>query len=888
MTTMVSTKCLSLVEQKRIQWAKEREELAGLCAPWGPPSTRRDENYRTCIRTRFVTSTSDLREEESHKQEEVSRSYDYSELTTELQAAAARMRRRRSPSLPPIYSRTAPTCQDEDSMRSSHQYGTNPDQEEEGEGETSGYASDSGGTSNERTNDYWNQQRQDRYHRQDNWMSDCQRYEKMSRRYSKHSPWIPSNGRRYGSPESVMSTPPYRLWSSGAGSDEVNRMRWGDRGVGVGHLWEPTLHEPDSRLPQVQGSGRGTPGWLERGLNKLSNSESSMGSTQVLVINHGSPEQSPLSRELAGSCDTISIQSQSECSRTFIRGQNAPLEPEVLMERERKRQKALEHQNAIRLQLEERERKRKEEKERRIREERDEEERIKREQEIERKRIEDEQRKLKEREDKEVRKAAAMREALENAEKKAREEKSRASRKHVLESVKNINNVCAPVDTTESKSWFETSSTAENPTTLTKPKTLKVKESVSSVCQETSSSSVPVQHQDVQRTNDGTQTGPETHNEALLIAAETVAMPADGLAVVLGNTTEGNSHDMLTTPGGGVQLALLMSPSLPQPLMLDNRLLTPSKYRSVGRERGTQTDSEIVTAGRNRRIKDKMEARITRKDRKKSASLERPHRGCKLPLRCRSQSQPTQPRIRLEDRPKWGVNRPGTQYIKQSEKDPYYQRRLRQRLLRAAMMGGGDTGTESDTGSHRRPRHARGSSDENSRSPSPQQGAYNSNNKSSTGMTNNIYYHHVIRSSDGNINNLDEQDEKCVNSAIVNEQLDNKNTVLRDRNYAVGTPSKRVQVVVPSSNINGLAENAINRKTTRHGSSHKISSSTKRLLNRQNERPATIDSGIGEQWSTAHDILSQLSSLRQGLIMKQQEWDSTRSHTPYSESSWNS
>jgi len=37
--------------------------------------------------------------------------------------------------------------------------------------------------------------------------------------------------------------------------------------------------------------------------------------------------------------------------RTFIRGQNAPVEPEVLLERERKRQKALEHQNAIRLQV---------------------------------------------------------------------------------------------------------------------------------------------------------------------------------------------------------------------------------------------------------------------------------------------------------------------------------------------------------------------------------------------------------------------------------------------------------------------------------------------------------------------------------------------------------
>lgn len=38
-------------------------------------------------------------------------------------------------------------------------------------------------------------------------------------------------------------------------------------------------------------------------------------STQVLVINHGSLDQSNHSRELASSCDTISTQSQSEYNR---------------------------------------------------------------------------------------------------------------------------------------------------------------------------------------------------------------------------------------------------------------------------------------------------------------------------------------------------------------------------------------------------------------------------------------------------------------------------------------------------------------------------------------------------------------------------------------------
>ena len=41
-------------------------------------------------------------------------------------------------------------------------------------------------------------------------------------------------------------------------------------------------------------------------------------STQVLVINHGSPEQSSMSRDFSGSCDTISTQSQSDCTRWVI------------------------------------------------------------------------------------------------------------------------------------------------------------------------------------------------------------------------------------------------------------------------------------------------------------------------------------------------------------------------------------------------------------------------------------------------------------------------------------------------------------------------------------------------------------------------------------------
>lgn len=37
---------------------------------------------------------------------------------------------------------------------------------------------------------------------------------------------------------------------------------------------------------------------------------------------------------------------------------------------------------------------------------------------------------------------------------------------------------------------------------------------------------------------------------------------------------------------------------------------------------------------------------------------------------------------RSEERPKWGVNRPETQYVKQSDRDPYYQLRLRRSFAR--------------------------------------------------------------------------------------------------------------------------------------------------------------------------------------------------------------
>lgn len=225
-----------------------------------------------------------------------------------------------------------------------------------------------------------------------------------------------NESRLRSTPDSVLSTP-------------EDRLKWGDRGVGVGHLWEPVIEAPDARLPQVFDSYRATPRWLERGL-KLADGQKA---------------------------DILFIQHDVEEPTKFLLGQNVPLPPEILEERERKRQKALEHQTAIRKQLEERERKRKEEKENRLREERMEEERILREQELERRRREEELQKSRMKMHKEQIKENAMREAIQAAEFQASQEKKKKTELNRVNT--KFENISSQVD---NQTMTDSSSQSEN------------------------------------------------------------------------------------------------------------------------------------------------------------------------------------------------------------------------------------------------------------------------------------------------------------------------------------------------------------------------------------------------------------------------------------------
>jgi hypothetical protein len=109
------------------------------------------------------------------------------------------------------------------------------------------------------------------------------------------------------------------------------------------------------------------------------------------------------------------------------------------------------------------------------------------------------------------------------------------------------------------------------------------------------------------------------------------------------------------------------------------------------------------------------------------------------------------------------------------------------------------------------------------RSPSPQQRSYHSNNRNNN---KNVYFHHRTRNLDRNANKLDEHADKFLVSATKSEQLDNKSVLSKDKNYTGDTPSKRVQMIVPSQNVNQhLTENTTIRKGIyQHTSSHRISS----------------------------------------------------------------
>lgn len=148
------------------------------------------------------------------------------------------------------------------------------------------------------------------------------------------------------------------------------------------------------RSPRNTSNG---PGWLEKSLSVCENRESDD--------------------------DMMSVSMQSVSS--YLRGQNVPVDPQILAERESKRRKALELQQAIKQQLHERENQKKMEREKLQLIEKMEAEKIARQMEKERQRLEFEQNLQFEKYEAGRKKEEAMRKALEKAAMEAQKEKER-------------------------------------------------------------------------------------------------------------------------------------------------------------------------------------------------------------------------------------------------------------------------------------------------------------------------------------------------------------------------------------------------------------------------------------------------------------------------------
>ncbi|XP_021181639.3 myb-like protein X isoform X1 [Helicoverpa armigera] len=623
------SKPASLVQQKKQQWAREREEMSHLYLPWG-----NGERYtnRLQVRNQFASTL------ELHKQS----SYEYQEP----------VQRQRSPSLPPIHNIEERSAKDDRRNNVLNRNMTSAKRfsfyDEDGEGDTSGYGSEtlnhmnrSGHRAIQEANNCspvvaWQQEGKDDRNRE-------------------------SSGAKSRLSDGAWSARSPR-------TSEEGRLRWGDRGVATGRLWEPTA--PNARLPQMPNQKKGTPSWVERGLNMIDNT------AEVLVI-----DQRSSSNSTGVDCDRSSCNGSDE-GRTFLRGQNVPLEPEIKAQRENKRMKALELQSAILNQLEDREKRRQEERERQLREERLEELRIQRQQEEDRQRLEVERRKQEEKQMMEQKKLDTLKRALEDAERKAKQDKEKRFNLHKRNTTTNVDNV--PKPKAEETPIPETTPRVE-PTSPTKTSRTYDIHSAKSQKRECHS------HQTTEF-NSPRSVGPGNLN--LFIHSVPPLALADGqfniVPIGLNSTNE-----VINTQPNNIQLAVLVPQNVANNLYsvslnsLNNtneiadigKLLTPNKYRTLRmKDAATQTDSifksftdKIIETDEPERNIDKDYPNID-----ENAPQDSHHNTLKKDRRFRSEERFKKD---LENRPKWGVNRPAAQYKKQSEKDPFYsqKRKMRQK-----------------------------------------------------------------------------------------------------------------------------------------------------------------------------------------------------------------
>lgn len=380
------------------------------------------------------------------------------------------------------------------------------------------------------------------------------------------------------------------------------------------------------------------------------------------------------------------------------------MDAQELAERERRRQIALTHQDAIRKQLEDRERRRREERDRRIKEEQEEELRIERDQELERQRRDEELRQIKEKQERERKRKEAIQEAIELAQKEAELVKSRrkvhninlaqsnndseTSVRNYGKSVYTERNIPVKEEKENSEQLNNMRETPIRPELLNNDITNNLESSGKSTAGATSDSNQEIS------SNKETNSQSFTYNNLL---QNSIITPRTENVTLLMPTGESIQN---------IQYAFLV-PVIPQSIPLatsnvpesarscstartENRILTPTVYRNknvILSDSSTQTEESVFSRGDT--SSDNKEKYVREKLTNLELSYESRNR---KERRSRSES--------LEERPKWGANRPPTRYLKQSEKDLLYQRKkLRQKVRETKMYDYKNSSDDSQPGS---------------------------------------------------------------------------------------------------------------------------------------------------------------------------------------------
>ncbi|XP_047496568.1 serine/arginine repetitive matrix protein 1-like [Penaeus chinensis] len=459
------------------------------------------------------------------------------------------------------------------------------------------------------------------------------------------------------------------------------RARWGDRGVGVGHLWAPgDESSPGGRSGEVL-----PPAWAEQ---------------QEDNVLPGAP---------------FSKQGQ----RTYARGGGmSKMDPEEMAEKERRKKQAEETQRIIKQQLEDKKRQKAIDEERERREAEMWEERVRVQQEREAREYKEEMRKKKEKEEAEERRQRQLQSAIEEAAAKARKEKDVSKYGHIRQSSRG-----GPLpDVGEEKEDLDQEDSHSRPETKQQHRRHQQPHQQQQDQQQEQQQEHPERHREQERAE--TQQSERGEQSASPLAPSRLGIPhikapaaPDGederakLLRSLGLTPEvlfasSGFFDrtalltLLTAAAG--QRTSIASHDSPADYITD-RIITPTKYRSL-RECGTQCDEPPYASPRR-------ETRRRSSRRKKSPSS----------------SLPRNPGHASDSRPPWGQNHSDRPYRKQSEKDPYANRRFRRRSTRSLGRCERDTATEESDNQqpHRRRRKTwdksrqESLSSDISRSPSP-------------------------------------------------------------------------------------------------------------------------------------------------------------------------